>query len=102
MTKERLIELRQEQEDAAKAYEGWNNMNDNAPSDRYEIVTIAESRPWHPRRFAGWFYVIDPRRKPCDKQISVYFPTRAQAERCRDVLIEDDRRRDAGQQAVIL
>ena len=68
-------------------------MNDNSPPERYEIRTVTQERPSRFPANEGMFYVHDAGRAIGDRRISLYFQTRAQAERCRDVLIADDRRR---------
>src|ERR1700722_9416582 len=66
---------------------------------RYAIRTVGQyCSPKNKKRAAlvylGWFYVTDETRKAVDRQISVYFPERAQAERCLAVLIAGDLRHE--------
>jgi hypothetical protein len=68
-------------------------MNDNDSGERYTVRVLAKKPRKMAPIFEGWFYVSDPDNR-C---VSMYFQTRAQADRCRDVLIADDRRRSAPQ-----
>ena len=69
-----------------------------ADNGRYTIGVVGELNAHNaPATYGGCFFVVDktrPRHKHNTLQrVSIFFAKRAQAERCRDVLIADDLKR---------
>src|SRR5882672_10520568 len=58
----------------------------------YEVLVVEAERPSRVTTHEGWYYVNYSDRLLGCQRLSVFFRTRAEALRCRDVLIADDHR----------